>query len=121
MGKKNTILIHHEKTGNNNNSNNNNNKGIHQNFVKMRFSLRAKPIEQALAVLLLLKVMNFVLGLHWAKEQGFTNMQLSGFYTLIHVCLQNLEEGLSLEENWKEVKKYFVGIGETSSEEFGKD
>ena len=59
-------------------------------------------------------------GLHWAKEQGFTNMQLSGFYTLIHVCLQNLEDGMSLEENWKELKKYFVGIGENSSEEFGK-
>ena len=47
-------------------------------------------------------------------------MQLSGFYTLIHICLQNLEEGMSLEENWKELKKYFVGIGENSSEDFGK-
>ncbi|ESO95106.1 hypothetical protein LOTGIDRAFT_203888 [Lottia gigantea] len=48
----------------------------------------------------------------WAKENSFTEQQLSGFFTVIHTLLDNVKEKhMSIIENIKELQKMLVGIG----------
>ncbi|KAK7465959.1 hypothetical protein BaRGS_00037497, partial [Batillaria attramentaria] len=48
----------------------------------------------------------------WAKEQGFNEQQMSGFFTAVHTLLENLKEKqMSLVDNVKEMKLLLVGIG----------
>ncbi|KAK7109131.1 ciliary-associated calcium-binding coiled-coil protein 1-like isoform X2 [Littorina saxatilis] len=47
----------------------------------------------------------------WAKEQGFTDQQLSGFFTAIHILLENIKEKqMKLVDNLTEFKKMLIGI-----------
>lgn len=48
----------------------------------------------------------------WAKEQNFTEQQMSGFFTAVHTLLDNVKDKqMSLVENVMELKKMLVGIG----------
>ncbi|KAJ8316444.1 hypothetical protein KUTeg_006458, partial [Tegillarca granosa] len=49
--------------------------------------------------------------LWWAKEQGFTIQQMSGFFTVVHTLLDNVkEQRMPMVENLKEFKKMLIGI-----------
>ncbi|XP_076439420.1 ciliary-associated calcium-binding coiled-coil protein 1-like isoform X2 [Babylonia areolata] len=48
----------------------------------------------------------------WAKEQGFTEQQMSGFFTAVHTLLDNVKDKqMTLVDNVLELKKMLVGIG----------
>ncbi|XP_021372957.1 uncharacterized protein C10orf107 homolog isoform X2 [Mizuhopecten yessoensis] len=47
----------------------------------------------------------------WGKEQGFLPQQLSGFFTVIHILLDNVkEQHMTMVDNLKEFKKLLIGI-----------
>lgn len=48
----------------------------------------------------------------WAKEQGFNDQQMSGFFTACHILLDNIKEKqMKLVDNIIELKQMLVGIG----------
>ncbi|KAL8598332.1 hypothetical protein ACOMHN_047653 [Nucella lapillus] len=48
----------------------------------------------------------------WAKEQNYTEQQMSGFFTAVHTLLDNVKDiQMSLVENVLELKRMLVGIG----------
>ncbi|XP_071793694.1 ciliary-associated calcium-binding coiled-coil protein 1-like isoform X2 [Asterias amurensis] len=65
----------------------------------------------------------YVTGFWWAKEQGFTTQQTSGFFSILHLLLENIKDKqLSLSDNLCEFRKLLVGIGtEDGSQSGGLD
>ncbi|PVD30910.1 hypothetical protein C0Q70_10185 [Pomacea canaliculata] len=57
----------------------------------------------------------------WAKEQGFNEQQMSGFFTAVHTLLENIKEKhMTLVDNMKSLKQMLVGIGTEISTDFTK-
>lgn len=54
----------------------------------------------------------YVITFDWARTQKFTAQQVSGFFTLCHMLLENIKEkNLSRVDNLKELKKLLAGVG----------
>uniref|UniRef100_A0A8D0GRW5 Ciliary associated calcium binding coiled-coil 1 n=1 Tax=Sphenodon punctatus TaxID=8508 RepID=A0A8D0GRW5_SPHPU len=59
----------------------------------------------------------YVSGFWWAKEMGFSQIELSGFMTLLNLLLENLNtEHMTLQDNIKELGRTMAGVGQPHSE-----
>lgn len=62
----------------------------------------------------------YVAALWWAKEQQFTNEQMSAFFTVAHTMLENIKEKqMNVVDNLQEFKRLFAGIDVEKAEASG--
>lgn len=79
-----------------------------QNKLREIFSLDQNSVDLTQAAIL----DYYTSAVYWGVQQSFTAQQLSGFFTIIHIILDNIKEKhMSLVENSIELKKLFVGLG----------
>lgn len=62
----------------------------------------------------------YVSALWWTKEQQFNNEQMSAFFTVAHMTLENIKEKqMNVVDNIQEFKRLFAGIDVDKSEASG--
>lgn len=79
-----------------------------QSRLKEIFNLENNEIDLKEAAIL----DYYTSAVYWGIQQKFTAQQLSGFFSVIHVLLDNVKEKhMTMVDNVNELKKLFVGIG----------